>query len=92
MQRTPSNCVYSFIALGKVLSASIPSFFRKGFRSTNAFDEQNFPTLFVVNDETTSGAFEPPARSAWLILSSVMLPTTFTWILGCAFSKASTVA
>ena len=53
---------------------------------------QNSPTLSVVNDETTSGALGPPARSAWLILSSVMLPTALTWMLGCTFSKASMVA
>ena len=35
---------------------------------------------------------EPPARSAWLILSSVMLPTALTWMLGCSFSNASIVA
>ncbi len=52
---------------------------------------QNSPTLSVVNDETTSGAWEPPARRAWLILSSVMLPTALTWMLGCTFSKASMV-
>ena len=52
---------------------------------------QNSPTLSVVNDDTTSGALEPPARSAWLILSSVMLPTAFTWMLGCTFSNASMV-
>ena len=46
----------------------------------------------MVNDETTSGALGPPARSAWLILSSVMLPTTFTWMLGFFFSNASIVA
>src|SRR5262245_62062962 len=58
-------------------------------RSTNACEPQNSPTWSVVNDDTTSGAFGPPARSAWLILSSVMLETAFTWMLGCAFSKAS---
>ena len=63
----------------------------KGVRSAKAPEVQNCPTLSVVNDETTSGAEEPPARSAWLILSSVMLPTTFTWMFGLASSKASIV-
>ena len=45
----------------------------------------------MVNDETTSGADGPPARSAWLILSSVMLPTTLTWMLGLASSNSSIV-
>src|SRR4051794_2795021 len=62
-----------------------------GFRSTKAPELQNCPTLLVVNDETTPGAEEPPARSAWLILSSVMLPTALTWMLGLSFSKASMV-
>ena len=44
-------------------------FSRKGLRSTKAPEAQNFPTLSVVKELTTSGAFEPPARSAWLILS-----------------------
>src|SRR6476661_7310963 len=66
------------------------AFLKKGFRSTKAPDEQNLPTLLVVKDETTSGALSPPARSAWLILSSVMLPTTFTWMFGCAASNRST--
>src|SRR3954468_282826 len=70
----------------------MPDFFRKGLRSMKACELQNSPTLSVVNDDTTSGALDPPARSAWLILSSVMLPTGFTWMLGCAFSKASMVA
>jgi hypothetical protein len=82
--------VYSFIAFGKVFSGSIPDFSKNGLRSTRAPEEQNLPTLFVVKDEITSGALPPPARRAWLILSSVMLPTTFTWIWGCAFSKPAT--
>lgn len=90
MQRLPSNWVYSFIAFGKVVSGSMPAFLKKGFRSTKAPEEQNLPTLLVVKEETTSGALSPPARSAWLILSSVMLPTMFTWMLGCAFSKPAT--
>src|SRR3954466_13909040 len=57
-----------------------------------ACEVQNSPTLSVVKDDTTSGALGPPARSAWLILSSVMLPTALTWMLGLAFSKASSVA
>src|SRR3954471_11347998 len=65
---------------------------RNGVRSTKAWELQNSPTLSVVNDDTTSRALDPPARSAWLILSSVMLPTGFTWMLGCAFSKAAMVA
>ena len=48
--------------------------------------------LEVVNDDTTSGPFEPPARSAWLSLSSLMLPTTFTVMFGWAFSKRSMFA
>src|SRR3954453_13341314 len=63
-----------------------------GVRSTNACELQNSPTLSVVNDDTTSGAFEPPARRDWLILSSVMPETTFTVMLGFAFSKASTLS
>src|SRR4051812_12191065 len=63
-----------------------------GVRSTNACEEQNSPTLSVVNDDTTSGALGPPARSAWLILSSVMLLTALTWMFGCDFSNALTVA
>src|SRR5690242_15451085 len=65
----------------------MPDFLKNGFRSTSAPEEQNLPTLLVVNDEMTSGALSPPLRSAWLILSSVMLLTTLTWMLGCAFSK-----
>lgn len=84
--------MYSFIAFGNVVSGSMPSFLKKGLRSTRAPDEQNLPTLFVVNDEITSGDLPPPVRSAWLILSSVMLPTTFTWMLGCAFSNPATMA
>src|SRR4051794_41905637 len=53
-----------------------------------ACEVQNSPTLSVVKDDTTSGAFGPPARSAWLILSSVMLPTALTVLLGCFFSNA----
>src|SRR5690242_3646485 len=68
----------------------MPACLKRGFRSTKAPDEQNLPTLLVVKEETTSGALPPPARSAWLILSSVMLPTTLTWMLGCAFSKPAT--
>lgn len=90
MQRSPSNWVYSFMAFGKVFSGSMPAFSKRGLRSTKAPDEQNLPTLLVVKEETTSGALSPPARSAWLILSSVMLPTIFTWMLGCAFSKPAT--
>ncbi len=63
-----------------------------GFRSANAPDEQNLPTLEVVNDETTSGPFEPPARSAWFSLSSLMLPETFTVMFGWAFSNRSMFA
>src|SRR5207248_4317846 len=65
----------------------MPAFLKKGLRSTSAPEEQNFPTLLVVKEEMTSGALSPPVRSAWLILSSVMLPTTLTWMLGWAFSK-----
>lgn len=64
---------------------SIPDFFRKGFRSVKAPVLQNLPTLSVVKEATTSGALSPPARSAWLILSSVMLPVTLTLMFGCAF-------
>src|SRR3954463_16561395 len=67
----------------------MPDFFRKGLRSMKACELQNSPTLSVVNDDTTSGALGPPARSAWLILSSVMLPTAFTVMLGYFFSKAA---
>lgn len=74
------------------LSRSSFDFSMKGFRSRKAPEEQNLPTLEVVNDDTTSGPFEPPARSAWLSLSSLMLPTTFTVMFGCAFSNASTFA
>src|SRR3954465_10976079 len=70
----------------------MPESSRNELRSTKAPELQNWPTLSVVNDDTTSGALGPPARSAWLILSSVMLPTTLTWILGFASSNASTVA
>src|SRR4051794_16372304 len=54
-----------------------------------ACEVQNSPTLSVVKDDTTSGALGPPARSAWLILSSVMLPTALTVMFGCFFSKAA---
>ena len=67
----------------------MPDFLRNGARSTKACELQNSPTLSVVNDDTTSGALGPPARSAWLILSSVMLLTALTVMLGCTFSKAS---
>ncbi len=70
------------------MSRSTPDFSRNGFRSENTFDAQNVPTLSVVNDDTTSGAFGPPARSACLILSSLMLPTAFTWMFGCFASNA----
>ena len=70
----------------------MPDSSRNGLRSTKAPEVQNWPTLSVVKDDTTSGAFGPPARRAWLILSSVMLPTTLTWMLGFSFSNASTVA
>src|SRR5882757_4949553 len=66
--------------------------FRKGARSAKAPEEQNWPTLSVVNEETTSGALSPPVRSAWLILSSVMLPCTLMWMLGCAFSNRATLS
>src|SRR5689334_467576 len=65
---------------------------RKGLRSTKAWELQNSPTLSVVNDDTTSGALGPPALRAWLILSSVMLPTDLTWMLGYFFSKPLMVA
>src|SRR3954469_24018264 len=67
----------------------MPDCFRNGVRSTKACELQNSPTLSVVNDDTTSGAFEPPARRAWLILSSVMFATDFTVMLGWTFSKAA---
>src|SRR4029078_9331831 len=70
----------------------MPDFFRNGARSTNACEVQNSPTLSVVNEETASGALAPPARNAWLILSSVMLPTTLTWMFGCEPSNASMLA
>jgi hypothetical protein len=60
----------------------MPDFLRNGVRSTNACEVQNSPTLSVVNDDTTSGALGPPARNAWLILSSVMLATAFTVMFG----------
>ena len=63
-----------------------------GVRSAKAPELQNWPTLSVVNDETTSGACGPPARSAWLILSSVIPPTTLTCTFGFASSNASIVA
>src|SRR3954468_15345017 len=66
----------------------MPDFFRKGLRSMKACELQNSPTLSVVNDDTTSGALGPPARSAWLILSSVMLATALTVMFECFFSKA----
>src|SRR6476646_4010791 len=67
----------------------MPDFSRNGVRSTKACEVQNSPTLSVVNDDTTSGALGPPARSAWLLLSSVMLPTASTVMLGCFFSQAA---
>src|SRR6476659_9349742 len=70
----------------------MPDFCKNGVRSTKACEVQNSPTLSVVNDDTTSGALGPPARSAWLILSSVMLPTASTVMLGCFFSKAATLS
>lgn len=75
-----------------ILSRSSFDFSMKGFRSRNAPDEQNLPMFEVVNDDTTSGPFEPPARSAWLSLSSLMFPTTFTVMFGCSFSNRSTFA
>src|ERR1700712_669714 len=70
----------------------MPESSMNGVRSTKMCEEQNSPTLSVVNDDTTSGALDPPARRAWLILSSVMLPTTLTWMFGNGPSNASTVA
>src|ERR1700712_5803251 len=67
----------------------MPDFLRNGVRSTKACELQNSPTLSVVNDDTTSGALGPPARRAWLILSSVMLLTALTVMLGWTFSKAA---
>src|SRR3954454_2069201 len=67
----------------------MPDCLRNGVRSTKACELQNSPTLSVVNDDTTSGAFGPPARSAWLILSSVMLATALTVMLGCFCSNAA---
>src|SRR6476620_3949457 len=67
----------------------MPDLSRNGARSTKACEVQNSPTLSVVNDDTTSGALGPPARSAWLILSSVMLPTASTVMLGCFVPKAA---
>lgn len=92
MQRLPSNWVYSFIVFGKVVAGSIFAFLKKGLRSTSAPEEQNLPTLLVVKEEITSGALSPPERRAWLILSSVMLATMLTWMLGCVFSKPATRA
>ncbi len=60
----------------------MPSFASSGLRSANTLDAQNVPTLLVVNEETTSGAAPTPARSARLILSSVMPPTALTWMFG----------
>ena len=84
--------MYSRCAAGNTLTGSTPDFFMKGLRSTKAWEVQNSPTLSVVNDDTTSGALGPPARRAWLILSSVMLPTAFTCTLGYFFSNPSIVA
>src|SRR6476469_8084930 len=70
----------------------MPDFSRNGVRSTKACELQNSPTFSVVNDDTTYGASGPPARRAWLILSSVMLPTALTVTLGYFFSKPSMVA
>src|ERR1700712_3164169 len=67
----------------------MPDFLRNGVRSTKACELQNSPTLSVVNDDTTSGALGPPARRAWLILSSVMLLTALTVMLGWIFSNAA---
>lgn len=50
-------------------------------------DEQYCPTLLVVKDVTTSGASPPPARSAWLIVSSLTLPVETTSMFGWSFSK-----
>src|SRR3954451_21508320 len=67
----------------------MPDFLRNGVRSTKACELQNSPTLSVVNDDTTSGALGPPARRAWLILSSVMFATALTVMFGCFFSNAA---
>ena len=71
----PGTACSPAAASGTSCPGRSPDLSRNGFRSANTFDEQNVPTLSVVNDETTSGEFGPPARSACLILSSAMLPT-----------------
>ncbi len=79
--------VYSSSVFGKTFALSTPVFFMNGSRSAHMPEEQYWPTLLVVKDETTSGASSPPARSAWFIVSSVTLPIAFTVMLGCSFSK-----
>ncbi len=50
------------------------------------------PTLLVVNRGIIVGSLVAAGARAWLILSSVMLATMLTWMLGCVFSKPATRA
>src|SRR3954453_10463592 len=59
-----------------------------GLRSIQPPEPQNAPVLSAVKDCATSG--ELPPRMAAMILSSLMPPTTFTVMLGCAWWNAST--
>src|SRR3954447_25019098 len=59
-----------------------------GLRSIQPPELQNAPVLSAVKDCATSG--ELPPRMAAMILSSLMPPTTFTVMLGCAWWNAST--
>src|SRR3954469_8573570 len=70
-----------------------------GVRSVKACEVQNSPTLSVLNDDpatvsvlnhdTPSAPWEPPARRAWFILSSVRFATALTVMFGCFFSNAA---
>ncbi|GGQ99284.1 hypothetical protein GCM10010195_63940 [Kitasatospora griseola] len=92
MHWLPWYWLYWSIACGKVFAGSMLSFFISGPRSANTCEEQNLPTLSVLNEDTTSGASGPPARSACSLFSSEMFSRTLTWMFGCSFSKAATLS
>src|SRR5215510_12971834 len=77
---------------GKMSSGFMSDFSKNGARSTKTWDAHNTPTLSAVNDDTTSGASEPPARGACLIWSAVMPLVTSTWMFGFLASKSLTAA
>src|SRR6266508_5521993 len=77
--RLPWNSVYSLTAAGNLPRSKL-SRLMYGFRSIQAPEEQNLPTMSVENETPTSGPV--PAPIAWVIFSSSWPPLELTVIFG----------